>query len=175
VGPCCEPARTLRLTRKSMDDPSSPEQPTQGTAIVTARVFPFPREQVYAAFARPELLARWWGPKDFTNSFEVFEFRPGGQWKFVMHGPDGSDYANENVFVRLEEPSAVVIKHVSQPHFVLTVTLTAAANGGTEVEWEQVFEDSVVAEQIRHIVEPSNEQNLDRMTAVLEEGAVSER
>jgi hypothetical protein len=61
-----------------------------GATFRTERVLPYPPQQVFEAFARPELLARWWGPSGFTNTFEVFEFKPGGRWKFVMHGPDGS-------------------------------------------------------------------------------------
>jgi uncharacterized protein YndB with AHSA1/START domain len=130
------------------------------------RVLPFPSQRVFEAFARPELLARWWGPSGFTNTFEVFEFKPGGRWKFVMHGPDGSHHPNESVFLKLDAPSTLVIQHVSRPHYVLTVTL-AAHEGGTAIRWAQEFENSVVAARLRHIVEPANEQNLDRLQSVL--------
>jgi len=133
------------------------------------RVLPFPPQRVFEAFARPELLARWWGPVGFTNTFEVFEFRPGGRWKFVMHGPDGSHHPNESVFLKLDAPSTLVLQHVSRPHYVLTVTL-AAHEAGTAVGWVQEFENSVVAARIRHIVEPANEQNIDRLQSVLSAG-----
>jgi uncharacterized protein YndB with AHSA1/START domain len=42
-------------------------------------------------------LSRWWGPAGFTNTFEVCEFKKGGRWSFVMHGPDGRNYPNESV------------------------------------------------------------------------------
>src|SRR6476659_8272634 len=85
----------------------------------THRVLPYPPQLVFEAFARPELLARWWGPNGFTNTFEVFEFKPGGHWKFVMHGPDGTNYPNESVFLELHAPFRIVIQHESQPRFVL--------------------------------------------------------
>ena len=138
----------------------------KGAIFRAHRVLANPPERVFEAFARPELLARWWGPSGFTSTFEVFEFRPGGRWKFVMHGPDGSHHPNESVFLRLDAPSTVVIQHVSPPHFVLTVTL-ALHEGGTAITWAQEFEDSAVAARIRHIVEPANEQNLDRLQSVL--------
>jgi len=109
------------------------------------------------------------GTGRFTNTFEVFEFRPGGRWKFVMHGPDGVNYPNQSVFLELEPAARLVIQHLSQPHFVLTVTLTAH-DGATSVDWAQVFEDAAVAARVRHIVEPSNEQNLDRLESVLTGG-----
>ena len=83
-----------------------------------------------------------------------------------MHGPDGSDHANESVFLEVEAPSRIVIQHLSPPHFILTVTL-AAHEGGTQINWVGEFEDPAVAARIRHIVEPANEQNLDRLESVL--------
>jgi uncharacterized protein YndB with AHSA1/START domain len=130
------------------------------------RVLPYPPQAVFEAFERPEVLARWWGPAGFTNTFEVFEFRPGGQWKFVMHGPDGSHPRNESVFVELDPPARLVIHHVSLPRYVLTVTLERQ-DAGTAITWSQEFEDSAVADRIRHIVTPANEQNLDRLANVL--------
>lgn len=154
--------------RTDMDSPGRPGDQA-GATFRTDRILPFPPQQVFDAFARPELLARWWGPNGFTNSFEIFEFKPGGRWKFVMHGPDGTNYPNENVFLELIAPSLVVIQHVSSPHFVLRVSLASHASG-TAIDWLQEFEDSAVAARVRSIVEPSNEQNLDRLTAVLSGG-----
>lgn len=132
----------------------------------THRVLPFPPAVIFDAFARPELLARWWGPNGFTNTFEVFEFNPGGRWKLVMHGPNGANYPNESLFLKLHRPSKIVIQHVSQPRFVLTVTLATHA-AGSVITWNQEFDDRAVAAQVRSIVEPANEQNLDRLQSVL--------
>ena len=109
------------------------------------------------------------GPNGFTNAFEGFEFKPGGRWKYVMLGPNGAQFANESVFLRVEAPSMVVIQHVSKPRYVLTVTL-AEQEDGTSISWVQEFEDPAVAARIRHIVEPANEQNLDRLQSVLSGG-----
>jgi uncharacterized protein YndB with AHSA1/START domain len=46
----------------------------------TQRILRHAPALVFDAFTRPDVLARWWGPSGFTNTFEVFEFRPGGQW-----------------------------------------------------------------------------------------------
>ena len=123
-------------------------------------------EQVYAAFEDPALLARWWGPDGFSNRFERFEFQPGGSWQFVMVGPDGTAYANSSRFAELVPAQRIVIDHLSQPHFTLVVTLTPE-DSGTWIGWTQTFDSADVARSLRHIVEPANEQNLDRLQAVL--------
>jgi uncharacterized protein YndB with AHSA1/START domain len=140
-----------------------------GAVFRSHRVVPQQPEVIFDAFARPELLERWWGPGGFTSTFEVFEFKPGGRWKFVLHGPDGSHHPNESVFLELDAPSKIVIHHVSKPRYVLTVTMVAH-QAGTAITWSQAFEDAAVASRIRHIVEPANEQNLDRLLSVLSGG-----
>jgi uncharacterized protein YndB with AHSA1/START domain len=129
---------------------------------------PYSPQAVFEAFSRPDVLARWWGPDGFTNTFELFEFTPGGRWKYVMHGPNGSHHPNESVFLHVHVASELVIHHVSRPRYTLTVTL-AAHDAGTLVTWTQEFEDAAVGARLRPIVEPANEQNLDRLLSVLSE------
>lgn len=146
--------------------PSPESDDLNGAAFRSQRFLPYQPKLVFEAFARAELLRQWWGPNGFTNSFEVFEFRPGGLWKFVMHGPNGANYSNESVFLELNAPGKVVVQHVSPPRFVLTVTIVAQGEGSS-ITWVQEFEDAAVAASIRHIVEPANEQNLNRLESVL--------
>ncbi len=65
---------------------------TADREIVISRVISAPREVVFEAFSEVRHLSRWWGPEGFTTTTEAFEFRVGGEWDFVMHGPDGTDY-----------------------------------------------------------------------------------
>lgn len=138
----------------------------------TSRTLPQAPAHIYAAFSAADVLASWWGPEGFSNSFELFEFRVGGRWKFVMHGPDGKSYANENLFAVLEPDTKVVITHVSPPQFTLTVGLTPAA-GGTLLTWEQTFDSAETAQAVKHIVVPANEQNLDRLARALAKSAAT--
>ena len=132
----------------------------------TSRAFAAPPDAVFAAFAAPERLSQWWGPDGFRNTFETFEFKPGGLWRFTMHGPDGSNYPNEASFVAVEPARKIVIKHLFHPHFQLTIGLEGNASG-TLVTWEQAFESAEVAASLKHICEPANEQNLSRWQAVV--------
>ncbi|WP_247664422.1 SRPBCC domain-containing protein [Ideonella alba] len=155
--------------------PFNPPAPAmlQDRTLSTSRTLPHSPAAVYNAFASASVLAAWWGPAGFSNTFEIFEFRPGGRWKFVMHSADGKDYPNESVFAALEPAAKVVIEHVAHPHYTLTVTLKPAEQG-TLLTWEQTFKDSKTAQGLRHMVEPANEQNLDRLAQALakNEGAV---
>ena len=133
------------------------------TTFNTTRDIPAPVEHVFAAISDPQRLNRWWGPAGFTNTTSVCEFKQGGRWSFIMHGPDGQNYPNENVFAEIVAPRKVVIQHVVEPKFSLTIGLTASAVG-TLVSWSQAFENSELASRIEHIVVPANEQNLDRLS-----------
>ena len=135
--------------------------------LSTARTLPFSPEAVYAAFACGPVLAAWWGPEGFTNTFDTFDFSVGGKWIFTMHGPDGKHYANTSFFERLEPASSrIVIRHDCPPFFTLTVGLTPVA-GGTHLTWDQAFDDAQTARAVSAVVGTANEQNLDRLTAVL--------
>src|SRR5436190_12570478 len=89
--------------------------------ITATRLFDAPRELVFDMWTDPHI-ARWWGPNGFTNTIETMDVRPGGVWKFVMHGPDGTDYANKSVYVEVDRPSRLVYDHVSGPLFRATAT-----------------------------------------------------
>jgi uncharacterized protein YndB with AHSA1/START domain len=119
-------------------------------------------QAIFAAIQTPERLSRWWGPNGFSNAFEVFEFRMGGRWVFDMVGPDGTRYANTSVFAHIEAGRQVVIDHTCAPMFRLTITLTPEGDG-TRVDWLQVFDDPAFAQAMKHILEPANAQNLDRL------------
>jgi uncharacterized protein YndB with AHSA1/START domain len=135
-------------------------------ALCTARVLPYPPEAVYSAFASAPVLASWWGPKGFTNTFHTFDFTVGGQWVFTMHGPDGTDYANTSCFEALEPAQRVVIRHDCLPYFTLTVGLSRV-DGGTNLTWEQVFDDAETARAVQAVVGSANEENLDKLTLAL--------
>jgi uncharacterized protein YndB with AHSA1/START domain len=128
----------------------------------TSRELPAAPESVFAAIRDPVRLARWWGPDGFTNTFQTFEFRTGGSWQFIMHGPDGTDYPNQSEFLEIVPDSIVRIRHVSQPRFELSISLEPTA-AGTLVSWVGILENRAFAEKMRPFLEAANEQNLDRL------------
>ena len=136
-----------------------------------SREIPATPASVFSAIQDPERLARWWGPAGFTNTFDTFEFRPGGRWLFTMHGPDGTDYPNQSEFLEIVPGSRVRLKHVNVPLFELSITLEPSASGGTLLSWVGVFENRAFAEKMRDFLQTANEQNLDRLTGEIAAGA----
>lgn len=135
--------------------------------IVTARLFHHPRDRVFRAWTEPERLARWWGPKDFTNTFEEFDPKPGGAWKFVMHGPDGTDYHNKSVFVEIVKPEKIVFDHLMPMHRFRVTAAFVDESGQTRVTFRMRFETAEECERVKTYVVPANEKNFDRLEVEL--------
>jgi uncharacterized protein YndB with AHSA1/START domain len=107
--------------------------------ITTERLIEAPRELVFAAWTDPEQVVKWWGPNGFTNTIHEMDVRPGGVWRFVMHGPDGVDYQNKIVFLEVVRPERLVYDHVSGPRFRATATF-AEERGKTRLVLRMVFD-----------------------------------
>lgn len=90
---------------------------TPDCEIVSSRIFNVPQQLLFRAWSEPNHLKNWWGPLGFTNTFTQFDFRVGGKWSFVMHGPDKGNYVNECEFIIIIEPSLIAWKRFSQPIF----------------------------------------------------------
>jgi len=144
--------------------PTAP--PVSDREILTSRILAAPRERVWLAWTDPRHLAAWWGPAGFTNTFDEHDLRPGGHWRYVMHGPDGTDYRNHCIYAEIDEPARLVFDHVSGPVFRVAATFESVA-GGTRVSFRQTFETDDVCFRVRRFAVDANEQNLDRLAAEL--------
>jgi uncharacterized protein YndB with AHSA1/START domain len=134
--------------------------------LATSRMIAAPRALIFRAITDPKHLAKWWGPAGFTNVFDVCNPVTGGEWRFVMRGPDGTEYANDSRFSEIVPGERVVIDHMSAPRFRLTIGL-ADVGLGTQLTWRQTFETVALRDQMAAIALPANEQNIDRLEAEL--------
>ena len=112
-------------------------------SIIGTREFDAPRELVFCAWTDPKHLAQWWGPNGFTTTTHSFDFRPGGAWRFVMHGPDGRDYQNRITFEEIVPPKRIVYRHgggddVEPVEFRQTVIFEDLGNR-TRITWRGDF------------------------------------
>src|SRR5437763_2857329 len=108
--------------------------------IAATRVFDAPRELVWKMWTDPRHVIHWWGPNGFTNTIHEMDVRPGGDWRFVMHGPDGTDYPNHNVYVEVTPPERLVLDHVSSPRFRMTATFEDLGGRRTRLGVRMGFE-----------------------------------
>jgi len=146
---------------------TNPSEESTTFEIVSTRVFAVPRGLVFEAFSNPDHLKHWWGPKGFTNTLSEFDLRPGGAWRFVMHGPDGVDYQNASDFVEVVKPERIVFQHLRPMHrFRMTMTF-AEHSGKTVLTWRMHFESPAETTKLESFINEANEQNFDRLEAYL--------
>ncbi len=114
---------------------------TADRELKATRVFDAPRELVWQVWTDPKHVPQWWGPNGFRTTIHQMDVRPGGRWNFIMHGPDGRDYDNKNIFAEVTKPERLVYDHVSEPKHHVTVTFEAEGNK-TRLTMQMLFESA---------------------------------
>jgi uncharacterized protein YndB with AHSA1/START domain len=122
-------------------------------AIVGVREFDAPRELVFEAWTNPKHLSQWWGPNGFTTTTSAFDMRPGGVWRFVMHGPDGRDYQNRVTFDELVKPERIVFRHgggndVEAVQHRTTISFEDLGGNRTRLNWQLRFSSAAERERV---------------------------
>lgn len=140
---------------------------TPDCEIVSSRILNFSQELVFKAWTDPNHLKNWWGPKGFTNTFEEFDLRPGGRWKFVMHAPDKGNFQNECEFVKIKEPTEIAWIRISKPLFNIVATFEKIAENKTTLVFRMVFATAEECAKLRPYVVDKNEENFDRLESEL--------
>ncbi len=101
--------------------------------LVITRIFDAPREVVFRAWTDVEQLAKWWGPKGFTNPVCKVDVQPGGVIYIEMRGPDGASYPMGGTFHEVVAPERLV--------FTSTALLDESGNPQLENLNTVTFED----------------------------------
>lgn len=127
-----------------------------------SRYFPVSSSVLFEAFSNPDSLIHWWGPKGFTCTFKSFDFRVGGEWIFTMHSPEGTNFANHQVFEEIIVNEKIVMRHVGAPKFTMTM-LYEEEGEGTRLTWIHEFDSAEVLSSISKIAEQGREENFDRL------------
>jgi len=127
-----------------MAEKNSLDLESDARSIIGTRIFDAPRELVFATFTDPKHLAKWWGPNGFTTTTHAHDFRVGGVWRFVMHGPDGRDYQNRITYDEIVPPERLVYHHdgaddVEPVQFSQTITFEDLGSGRTRLIWHGKF------------------------------------
>src|ERR1700755_666141 len=144
--------------------------PTADREIVITRVVRAPRELVFAAFTEVRHLSRWWGPEGFTTTTRAFEFRVGGEWDFVMHGPDGTDYQEWITWTEIAPPERIALRHGESrddPNAFESVLTFAPDGAATLIEMRRVFPTRQLRDEAvekYHVIE-GGRQTLGKLAA----------
>lgn len=138
--------------------------------IVISRVIDASPKLVFEAFTELRHLSQWWGPEGFTTTTRSFEFRTGGVWDFVMHGPDGTDYPEWISWTEIVPPERIVLLHGESHDDPNTFesTLTFAPHGAaTRIVMRTVFPTQQLRDQAvtaYHAIE-GGEQTLNSLAS----------
>lgn len=124
---------------------------------------------VWEAWVNPEFIASWWGPEGFTNTMDKMELVAGGEWRFVMHGPDGKRYPNKSIFVELVPLEKFVFQHFN-PNYIASITFKPKGND-TFMEWTVVFETIELFETVVKVFKADEglHQNVAKLEQFLEQ------
>ena len=142
--------------------------------VVISRVISAPRELVFEAFTEVRHLSRWWGPEGFTTTTRAFEFRVGGQWDFVMHGPDGTDYQEWICWTEIFPPERIALLHGEyrgDPNAFESVITFAFDGTATRIEMRTVFPTKELRDEAvekYHAIE-GGQQTLSNLAAYVTE------
>lgn len=98
--------------------------------IVLTRLIHAPRELVFKVWTEAEHIQQWWGPNGFTNTIHEMSVKPGGIWRFMMHGPNEMNFPNKIVYLEVIKPEKLVYEHGDDngKHFDVTVIFEARGN-----------------------------------------------
>ena len=142
--------------------------------MVIFRVIDAPREVVFEAFTEVRHLARWWGPQGFTTTTRTFDFRVGGEWDFLMHGPDGTDYQEWISWTEIVPPQRIALLHGesrNDPHAFESVLTFAPDGGATRIEMRTLFPTKAVRDEAveKYRAVEGGRQTLGKLAAYVSE------
>jgi uncharacterized protein YndB with AHSA1/START domain len=143
------------------------EKDTKDRELMLTRMLNAPIDMVWEAWTKPEHIAKWWGPNGFTNTIDIMDLKPGGEWNLVMHGPDGTDYKNKSIFKEIILYKKIVFEHQS-PNFTATITFEEKGEQ-TYLTWQMLFE---TAEQFNQVVktfkaDQGQKENIEKLNLYL--------
>src|SRR5579859_1993545 len=143
---------------------------TADREIVISQVINAPREVVFQAFIEVRHVSRWWGPDGFTTTTRSFEFRVGGEWDFVMHGPDGTDYQEFITWTDIVPPVRIALLHGESrgdPNAFESVWTFVPDGGATRIKMRTVFPTKALRDEAverYHAIE-GGQQTLSNLAA----------
>lgn len=104
--------------------------------IQITRGFAAPRDLVFDAWTKPDLVQRWWGPPGWTVPQCEIDLKPGGAWRYVMRNQKGKEMVLGGIYREIVRPERLVYTQTiagceGQGDSEALVTATFASTGNT--------------------------------------------
>lgn len=145
------------------------ESYVKGCEVVQVREFRASLELIWKAWTDPNQIAHWWGPNGFTTTTHEMDVRPGGIWRFVMHGW-GQDYPNKIEYDEVVPCKLLAYRHgdFEKEHFKVTVRFEDLG-ASVRVTLRSVFPSEEAVENVvkNHNALEGGKQTLGRLDEYL--------
>jgi uncharacterized protein YndB with AHSA1/START domain len=139
--------------------------------VVMTKDFDAPRELVWKAYTDPRLIPRWWGPRYLTTTIDKMDVKPGGAWRYISRGPDGSEFAFHGVY-QVVKPDRIswTFEFEGMPGHASVDTVTFEEHdGGTRVTVTSLFENKADRDgMVASGMESGATESTERLAELLE-------
>lgn len=158
----------------------------EDTTLRITRTFDAPLSRVWEAFTNPELIKKWWGPKDFSAPSIQIDFREGGKYLYCMRGAMGPGMPEQDFWSGGEYTEIVPMKKIvctdhfadAEGHYMNAATIGMPGVWPDEmlVTFEFTEENGKTTLTVTHVGHPIEmkenatmgwNQSLDKMEAAL--------
>jgi uncharacterized protein YndB with AHSA1/START domain len=159
------------------------DQQTPAKAVVTTpadreirveRWFDAPLARVWAAYTDPELIPEWYGGHGSTTTVDTMDVRPGGQWRFVIRAPDGSEHGFRGTYREVEPPHRLVQtwEWEGMPgHVSIEIAEFEEVDGRTKLTGTTLFHTPEERDGMLVAMEGGMDETFERLDALLARGA----
>lgn len=140
---------------------------TANHKLSIAKTLNAPIDAVWDIWTKPEHIANWWGPNGFTNTIHKMDLNANGEWNLTMHGPDGKNYANRSVFVKIEPFQQIVFQHFN-PDYLATINFEPEGDQ-TAIAWTMEFPSGELFETVVKVFKADEGlfQNMEKLGTYL--------
>jgi uncharacterized protein YndB with AHSA1/START domain len=139
--------------------------------IVITRVVDAPRELVFDVMTNPEHVPHWFGLREWTLPVCKIDLRPGGDWRYVMRGPDGAEMGMSGVYKEVAPPERLVSTESfdDYPGESLNTMVLTEDGGKTTITVTVLYESKEIRDAvIQSGMEGGAAETYDRLAEYLE-------
>jgi uncharacterized protein YndB with AHSA1/START domain len=143
--------------------------------IVITREFDAPRELVFEAHVNPDIYGQWIGPRKFKTTFDRFDTKNGGSWRYTFKDMDGHELSFHGVYHEVKAPEKIVGTFEfegDQGYVVLNSTIfEQLAENRTKLTVQSVFQTVEERDgELRFLTEDGVEDIFSRLDDLLRKG-----